>query len=147
MFILLALFLWRLQDNRAYAHRVFEGRLAYSEVLASRRWHAGFGVDWDCSYAIVTLADPLPEAPPAPRDGPWYLSFGTDWKLTPAPELGDTTRDAIDSCSGYWRDDLGAELQAILDRPGAWYDRDAVGETVVIYAPADGLAARIRYGD
>ena len=96
---------------------------------------------------MVRLDADAPADPPAKRPETYWLEeFGGNWLPTPAPALGDSTRDALDFCAPQ----IGPEaedLKAALATPGAWFIRDMVGETVRIYAPSVRLAARVRYGD
>jgi hypothetical protein len=139
----------RAADDPPYAAQVFDGLVSYDRVLASRRWHR-FGADaWDCTYAIVDLAETAPDLPPR-RDGDttgWEFVWGGDWQPTPAEPLGDTTRDAVGTCAERLGAGTSARLETALSEPGSWYVRDSVGETVHVYSAAQRLAARIRYGD
>ncbi|MBT8411561.1 MAG: hypothetical protein KJP02_07180, partial [Octadecabacter sp.] len=95
----------------------------------------------------IPLNSPLSPGQRGRSDLGWQFAWGEDWQPTPAPELGDTTRDAIGFCARRLPDGLGQRLQTALDTEGSLFMRDGVGETVMIYAPAHGLAARIRFGD
>lgn len=136
-----------LSDDHAAV--LFDGLAPVKAVLASKRWHGDFG-GWGCTYAIVALAQGAPAPPPSrpPEDDlGWEFAFGGDWRATPMPPPGDTTRDALASCEGEWDAAMAARVRAAADDPGGWWSRDEVGETVSIYSPAHRLAARIRYGD
>lgn len=140
----------RQREDPVYASELFHGLAPVQEVLASRKWHRKDAEPWDCTYAIVRLTPDAPLVPPVrvrDNDLGWRYVFGGNWIPTPAPKLGDTTRDAIGFCAQYWPNDLTAEITQIIANPGAWYDRDRVGETVYLYAPKSRLAARIRFGD
>ena len=140
--------LWgKLVDDPRYAQRYFDGLFEYSEVLESRYWgHAG---SWSCTYAIVRLEN---EPPPNPSERTrsekgWRYAWGGNWSPTPAPELGSTTRDALESCGSEWETGVYEELAFALGSDGAFFARDGVGETVMIYAPEQRIAAYVRYGD
>jgi hypothetical protein len=139
----------RVFDNPLYADTFFSQILSEYEVVESRRWHPFWGEPFDCSYAVVRINETAPATPPKrSRDEKgWEFAYGDEWQPTPAPSLGDTTRDAIDFCQRYWESDVTDALVMGLASPGGWYSRDAVGETVDLYAPAHGIAAHIRYGD
>ncbi len=137
-------------EDPVYAMEYFEGILPVAEILESRKWHAKNAEPWDCTYAIARLTSEAPEHPPLRpyrNELGWQYEFGGDWAVTPAPELRDTTRNAVAFCAKYWPRDLAIELHSALAAPGAWFVRDAVGETLFIYAPKQRLAARIRFGD
>ncbi len=72
---------------------------------------------------------------------------GGNWTPTPLAEPGETTRDALGFCSRYWPEDVVKRVTRAAEQPGGWAIRGPVGETVFLYAPQQGLAARIRYGD
>ncbi len=139
----------RSMDDPGYAERIFADVLAHDRVLASRRWHRFGAKAWDCTYAIVEIPKTAPPDPPTKGyDGrPWFLRYGGEWQPTPLPPLGSTTRDALSFCARYWEEALADRLQAALAEPGHWAARDQVGETVSIYAPKLGVAARVRFGD
>ncbi len=135
-------------DNPHYADAVFAPILSDYTVLASRAYHRLGGEGWDCTYAIVTLPTDAPAMPPEPLgDANWHLRFGGDWRPTPAPPLGDTTRDALDFCARYFDAGTNATLARAIADPEGWYTRDLVGETLSLYAPQARIAARIRFGD
>lgn len=77
----------------------------------------------------------------------WQFQWGGDWQPTPAPALGDTIRDALAFCARRLPEGLALRLQAALETTGNFYTRDRVGEVLQLYAPSQGLAAHIRYGD
>ncbi|MEO0929763.1 MAG: hypothetical protein AAFY14_03805 [Pseudomonadota bacterium] len=134
-------------DDPRYAGDFFGDLVEYDEVIASRYWGT-FGV-WSCTYAIVRLADappPYPNSRPGAERG-WRYAWGGDWQPTPAHTLGDTTRDALGACADEWDVGIYEELQASLDQEGAFYTRDGVDETVMIYAPSRQIAALVRFGD
>ncbi|WP_188569638.1 hypothetical protein [Cribrihabitans marinus] len=140
----------RRAEDPVYATELFANLLPVEEILATRKWHPrGAGLDWDCTYAIARLKDSRPEEPPTRGRAElgWRYQFGGNWRPTPAPKLGDTTRDALSFCSRYWSGPLAEELNAALKSPGSWFDRGAVGATLFIYAPDQRLAARIRFDD
>ncbi len=140
----------RAREDPVYADELFSGLLPVEEVLQSRKWHQRGAEPWDCTYAIVRLQAPALEQPPTRgwrNELGWQYQFGGDWKPTPAPLLGETTRDALEFCRRYWSAELYTELKFALGSSGSWFDRDRVGETLYIYAPRQRLAARIRFGD
>ena len=135
-------------ENR-YASDLFNPIWPAFEVIASRRYHGKFG-GWGCTYVIVALVGSPPASPPSSgTEGyAWDMGFGEDgWQPSPAPALGDTTRDAIASCEQEWPDGLGDRLRDVLDRPGSFFIRDLIGEDVEIWSAPARLAARLRYGD
>ncbi|WP_317960112.1 hypothetical protein [Phaeobacter inhibens] len=140
----------RREEDPLYAIELFDGLLPVEKVLETRKWHAKGAEPWDCTYAIVRLKDVLPAEPPTRswrNERGWQYRFGGDWQRTPAAPLGPNTRNAIQFCSKYWKDELVAEMQAVLHSDDAWYSQGRVGETLFIYAPQGRLAARIRFGD
>ncbi|MBO9477358.1 hypothetical protein J7382_07420 [Shimia sp. R11_0] len=140
----------RREEDPIYAMRLFEDLVPVAEVLATRRYHHRGAEAWDCSFAVVRIADGAPEVPPSrawDSGMGWQFAFGGDWKPTPSPALGNSTRNALGFCSHDFSKELVAELQRIMTTTGAWYSRDRVGETLYIYAPEPRLAARIRFGD
>ena len=138
----------RVLDDPGYAAQVFDGLLPYDRVLASRRWNPPFA-GWGCTFAVVELGEDAPAAPVSrgADEAGWSFARGGDWQPTPAAPLKDTTRDAIDACAGDIGAEATAKIAAALSREGSWYLRDPVGETVHVYSPLEGVAARIRYGD
>jgi hypothetical protein len=148
LLVLLLVFGMRSCSRLQYAHGVFSGLVVIDDVLASRKHHPLFGETWDCTYAIVALTDAAPQRPPSPKQiTNWKYRFGGDWAPTPAPPLGDTTRDALSFCSEYFAADVASRLRTALTTPGSWYVRDGVGENLYIYAPKQDIAAKIRFGD
>lgn len=146
---LVGLQVWLWIENRAYARAYFRDLLPSYSVLESRKWHPLLGGGWDCTYAIAELPPDAAAQPPA-RSGPvggWQLAWGGPWQPTPAPALGDTTRDALSFCSRYWPDGVTDRLQRALAEPGSYFERDGVGETLLIWSPPQRIAARVRYGD
>lgn len=146
--------IWRVSSqlqNPGFAAHVFDGVVPVETIIASRKWHRIGAEPWDCTFAIATLAEGAPVEPPEDTraDPGWRFRFGGiwPWRPTPAPPLGDTTRDALAVCRSYWSDEIGRTLDHAMSTSGAWYARDPVGETVFLYAPDIRLAARIRYGD
>ncbi|WP_154667861.1 hypothetical protein [Leisingera caerulea] len=140
----------RREEDPVYATELFEDLLPVEQVLETRKWHAKGAAPWDCTYAIARLKTKLPTEPPTRpwrNDLGWQYEFGGSWQKTPAPPLGENTRDSVQFCSKYWPAELTRELQAALYTHGAWYSRDRVGETLFIFAPHRRLAARIRFGD
>lgn len=136
-------------EDPGYAAEVFSDLVPVAEILESRRWHPRDADDWDCTYAIVKPATNATAKPPT-RSGPetdWQLAFGGDWFPTPGPPLGDTTRDALGACADRWSAEVRSSVLAAASSPGGWIARDAVGETVYLYAPRQGIAARVRFGD
>ncbi|MEM6595677.1 MAG: hypothetical protein AAF672_12885 [Pseudomonadota bacterium] len=136
-------------DNPRYAHRFFTPIFASFEVLESKQWHPFGASGWDCSYAIVSLPESVASDPPMPARGvSWQFRWGGEnWEPTPMQPLGDTTRDAIDACSGYWSAEALERLRAALNAPGSFVLVGSVGETVFVYSKPQRLAARVRYGD
>lgn len=140
----------RATEDPVYAADLFEGLVLVEKILETRKYHGRDAEPWDCTYAIARLTEDAPLTPPTRAyDNPlgWQYEFGGDWLPTPAAPLRDTTRNAVAFCAQYWPVALGREIETALAGPGAWYSRDAVGETVYLYAPKQRLAARIRFGD
>jgi len=139
----------RAVDDPPFAAQVFDGRIPYDGVLASRRWNPSGLAGWGCTYAVVALGKDAPEGPGQhdPGEGGWQFAWGGNWRPTPAAPLGDTTRDAVEACAADLDPDTALRLRASLSAPGSWYVRDAVGETVHVYSAPQGIAARVRYGD
>lgn len=139
-----------LVENPTYAKRYFEDLFPVERILASRRWHGPGAGAFDCSYAIAELpADAAPDPGVRHRHGPraFHMGWGGDWQPTPAAPLGDTTRDTLGACAGYFTDDVNLRLARALAQPGSLYLRGPAGETVFIHAPGERIAARLRYGD
>ncbi|MCY4178665.1 MAG: hypothetical protein OXC60_17200 [Litoreibacter sp.] len=136
-------------DNPRYAHGVFAPIFPSFEVLESRRWHPLGAGGWDCTFAIVSLPFAAPVDPPQVKnDVAWqFIWGGQEWEPTPMKPLGDTTRDAIDACTGYWSKATSDRLLAALRQPGSFVEVGPVGETVFVYSSPQRIAARIRYGD
>jgi len=139
----------RLGTDPGFARAYFTDLVPYERVLASRKWHRVGAQAWDCTYAVVDLAETAPDRPGSRTETAkgWQFRWGGAWQPTPAAALGDTTRDALGYCGQYFSDDLNARLLAAISAPGSWYSRDRVGETLHLYSRPQGLAARIRYGD
>ena len=140
---------FRRAEDPGFAADLFSGHLPVQQVLASRKWHVKGGQPWDCTYAIVRLDDGLPEEPLSWRDKEkgWQFRFGGNWLATPAAELSDNTRNALEYCGKYWPQSLAEELSETIGQPGSWYVRDPSGETFFLYSQERRLAARVRYGD
>jgi hypothetical protein len=153
MALLLAAYLYFAQklyfENLSYAGDVFANVLPESKILETKRWHGVWPSGWGCSYAIVADISGIDrtELPSTPPGTHWQLAYGGNWQPTPAPPLGDTTRDAIDACRDKWDPNTANRIETALATPGAWFSRDSVGEPVHLYAPNAGIAARVRYGD
>ncbi len=139
----------RRTEDPTYATDLFAGHLSVAKVLATRKWHRRGGEPWDCSYAIVDLADGAPNVPPSwsNSDNGWKYKFGGDWKETPEPESHDNMRRALRFCSQYFDDATNDRLFRALAEPGSWYVRGPVGEILYIYSLPQNIAARIRVGD
>lgn len=139
----------RFADDPKYAEDVFTGILRYNRVYETRRWHRAGANWWDCTYAIVEIPKTASMDPPTKgyEGRPWFLRFGGDWQPTPLAPLGSTTRDALGFCAKYWPEPLVEHLTKATTEPGHYAVRDQVGETISIYAPKLGIAARIRFGD
>ena len=142
---------WRsARDDPDYAAAYFDGVIPYDRVVASK--YRGNTIYWSCTFAGVELAPDGPSTPPAvPDRGDWRLRWPDpdEWVWTPLidddPEDMLTPLDVVNECASDWPNAAGERLAEALSRPGSFYvDR---GDTVTIFAPAVGLAARIRYGD
>lgn len=74
-----------IRDGRPYAAKVFDGVVPYDTILASLGLLSA-GLAWDCTYAVVDLADDAPEQPPTRgRDkAEWWLALDGEWQPTPA---------------------------------------------------------------
>jgi len=142
-------------DNPVYAEQVFAPHFQEFKVHESRRWHRLGAAAWDCTYAIIGLAETAPARPPSveydvmsdnhPR---WFLKWGVgEWQATPVPPLRDGTRDAVAACEACWADDVAARIRSALNTPGSYRIVGSVGETVYIYSQPQRIAARIRFGD
>ena len=139
-------------DNWAYADRVFSGVVSYDRVVASRRWFLG---GYGCIYAIVRLSpDASPEPPDVtlgPKAKPYgqMYSFGREWRPTPArlPERPQPDKDWF-QCKDSLGDELYARLVEAAARPGGWwFGYMRPNHEMHVYAPAAGLAFRLREGD
>ena len=138
----------------AYAFHVFGGLLPLDRTLAEQEWHPWPWQGLDCTVVVVALGDGAPAAPPTrgrdaagPRD-----TFGGDWTPTPAPAtamLDGAWLEPLDLCAEPIGEALAARLARALARPGAWVAREGCCQDwlMSVYAPADRLAARIRFGD
>lgn len=141
----------RMIEDRRYAADVFDGVVAYSEVVASGRWHSnvdGFG----CSYAVVRLSRHATASPPVSvgrkssnRHDP-FLDFGGDWKSTPSDALIDRSGDGPwIFCRLVMDRRLFDRLDSALRLPGGWWagSRDEIH----FYSANLGLAFRLWQGD
>ncbi len=141
-------------DNWLYASSVFMNVVRYDRVIASRRWHPlefpplpTFGGTYGCTYAIVELSPDAERDPPRSEERRhWAYVFRRDtWKPTPGPEVTYTGDSGWIEC----RIALG---QSVFDRvatasttPGGFWDQR--GDTLFLYSPSTGLAARMRQGE
>ncbi|MDO6726739.1 hypothetical protein Q4544_07340 [Cognatishimia sp. 1_MG-2023] len=138
-------------DRPDYAERVFADLLPITKVLASRQYRH-WGPDrssWDCTYAIVELADDAPDGPvtSARENDGWSFRFGGDWQQTSFDPVAEDTRDAVDYCGKYWPDAVAQRMRLSLSEPGHWFVEGAIGEVIFVYSKQHLLAARIRFGD
>ena len=141
---LIAFFLWwcwaHFVQSPLFARTYFGDLLEYDDVVESRRWHWGQhpwgGGTFGCSYAIVSIS---PTTSPTIPD-----SWGGQWMETPV-SVPDGRRDILGECTYLWPDDLNARLNRAHDNSGSYYT--STSETLLLYSPIEGIAARIRFGD
>lgn len=134
-------------ENPRYADEVFSGVRAYDRVLASKKWHGPWDGSMACTYAIVELAEDVPQDPPQAPSDDWTLDFSGDWKPTPDRTTESEMRDPVGFCSDDWPKDVGERLVAALAEQGSWYWHDGIRETIYVYSRPKRIAARIRWGD
>ena len=138
-------------EDKRYAADVFDGVVAYSEVVASGRWHSkvdGFG----CSFAVVELSPDAATSPPVSfgrksgnRPDP-FLDFGGDWKPTPSDALIDRSGDGPwIFCRTVMDRHLFDRLDSALRRPGGWWTGSQ--DEIHFYSAGLGLAFRLWQGD
>ncbi len=123
-----------------FAETFFEDLLEIEDIVESRRWHWGShpwgGRDLGCSYAIVNISKKVPLALP--------MDWEADWTETPVTTVPDGF-DILAECTYLWSDKLVARLTRAHNKPGSYYS--STSETLLLYSPQEGVAARIRFGD
>lgn len=123
-----------------YAANFFAGLVEFEDVVESRRWlwgrHPWGGSAFGCTYAIVRIPKTASPTPPA--------TWERDWAATPVI-VRDGRHDILDECRHLWPDALNARLIRAHDTPGSYYRSGP--EVLLLYAPKEDLAARIRFGD
>lgn len=140
--------LWTiLVENPRYADEVFSGVRAYDRVLASKKWHGPFDGSMACTYAIVELAEAVPQDPPQAPSDDWRLDFSGEWLPTPYRTVDAEMRDPLAFCAEEWPADVAARLTAALAEQGSWYWQDGIRESVYVYSRPKRIAARVRWGD
>lgn len=140
----IAIFLWwcwaHFVQSPHFARTYFEGLLEFDDVAESRRWHWGShpwgGSGFGCSYAIVNISETSSSTVPENWSG--------QWSATPVT-VPDGRHDILGECKYLWPDDLNARLSRAHDNSGSYYS--AGSETLLLYSPVEGIAARIRFGD
>ena len=140
----MAFFVWwcwaHFVQSPLFARTYFEGLLEFDDVAESRRWHWGShpsgGRAFGCSYAIVNISKTSSSTVPENWSG--------QWSETPVP-VRDGDHGIIGECKYLWPDDLNARLSRAHDNSGSYYS--TVSETLFLYSPVEGIAARIRFGD
>ncbi|MCF7699805.1 hypothetical protein [Loktanella sp. M215] len=136
-------------DNPRFARDYFRDIVPISHVMASKRWSND-----SCVYAIARLGADAPEVPPvlASAASPdWLYAWPDDWLPTPIQPSLDTSGDpqtwSMFFCAYNWPKDIADNLATALMTSGSFYNGRPQGQDLYIYAPGDGLIARIRYGD
>lgn len=131
-----------------YAKRYFDGLIPVEGILASRSWHFEehpWSAD-GCTFAIARLPKGVASTPPEPRYADdWQFVWGGDWMDTPLPSQVNAS-DILDACIYLWPAELGLDLIAARDTPGAFAARRSI-DTLFLYDPNRRLAARVRFGD
>jgi len=144
MLAIVSIFAWwcwaHFVQSPLFARAYFEGLLAFDDVAESRRWHWGDhpwgGGAFGCSYAIVNISKTSSLVIPENWSG--------QWSETPVT-VPDGRHDILGECTYLWPDDLNARLHRAHENSGSYYS--ATSETLLLYSPSQGVAARIRFGD
>jgi len=123
-----------------FASTYFEGLLDIEGVVESRQWHWGShpwaGNVFGCSYAIANTSKNASLTPPK--------DWQADWVETPVT-VPDGRHDILGECTYLWPEELTARLIQVHDQPGSFYSSNS--ETLLLYSPRVGIAAKIRFGD
>ncbi|MES2916921.1 MAG: hypothetical protein V4753_17570 [Pseudomonadota bacterium] len=151
-------FLSRDHENLVYADSVFSGVVQYERVLASRRWHDFLGSDgYDCTYAVVELADEAPSSPPQmdpkqrnrignPGKRAALQDFSGNWIETSGDFESTFGSSILRSCEHRLDSALYEKMVAALHTSGGW-TREQGNDRFWVYSVPTRLAFRLRYGD
>jgi hypothetical protein len=158
------------RDNALYAERVFEGVVAFDEVLASRQWPpfrseqlspafelgqiGGGGGERFCRFAVVRLSDEAPSSPyPVQTEdhdrAPPMFSFQGDWQPTPGPALSGIETNLLHNCERQIGSGVAAEMSDALIVAGGWWHGTPGGHdgALHVYSKPQGIAFRLYFGD
>jgi hypothetical protein len=133
-----------IHQDVTHAGKVFANRVAYEDVLASRRWHGLADVP-GCTYAVVSLKDDASRSPP----DSWLER--ERWARTPvrldSPVPHGRTTNPVSVCveEGRFPAEVAARLQEAVGESGSYYIH--VGETLLVYSARQRVAAVVRHGD
>lgn len=139
-------------QDRHFAQKEFSV-VPYERVLESRKWLKGGLGTIGCTYAIVSLGVAPPTEPPSQ----WIDS--SFWHQTPLrfKEKGKEgqCRNIICECESDWSPATYQLLTSALSEPGSFYylgwrqpPHDTLyQEKIVVYSPAERVAAIVRFGD
>ena len=142
-------------NARKDAQLVF-GEMPFERVLATRRIHrSGYG----CTFFVLELPEDAAPTPPEakPLANSYRHRFARDgaWQATPVadPKALDERWYCLtgipEKLDGVGLEGHGPEIAEILQRPGAWYSSYGGSEhqILLVYAPLDNRALRLRFGD
>jgi hypothetical protein len=158
------------RDNALYAERVFQGIVAFDEVLASGQWQpfqleqlspafelgliGGGGGERFCRFAVVRLSDEAPTSPnPVQTEGydraPPMFSFQGDWQPTPGPPLSGIETSSLHNCERQIGSGVVDEMADALIKAGGWWHGTPGGHDGVlhVYSKPQGIAFRLYFGD
>jgi len=155
--------IWLMLVIGALAYTKRSAQSIFPDMNISRvlKWKPSHGGPFGCTYLVIRLSQNAAMTPPRvviPERG-YKSRFAKDgaWRPTPVPadvDLNDRGR-----CLSGWPngsdfdgaklDGYGPKLAEILRLPGAWFSLYGKGEhqVLMIYAPKQRVAMRLRFGD
>jgi hypothetical protein len=127
-------------QSPTFARTYFKDLLEFEDVAESRRWHWGShpwgGRAFGCTYAIVNIPNTASLSVPD--------NWGDQWTETPV-HVRDGRHDILGECAYLWSNELSTRLSRAHDNVGSYHLGGQ--ETLLLYSPVEGIAARICFGD